>query len=137
MIRRISYGAAATAFVFVGLWFVIGLLLLWSPIPAALGIHGRMFVAWLALCLFILAGAGAMLTIASFNGIFPPAERPRARPKRAPHTTPVPAGTATNTADGQPQAWSQSPLPDRPPQRTLSTGAGSRAPTQPPARPRR
>ena len=47
MIRRISYRSAATAFVFTGLWFVLGLL--WSPILPALGIRGQMLVAWLLL----------------------------------------------------------------------------------------
>jgi hypothetical protein len=127
MIRRISYRSAATAFVFTGLWFVLGLLLLWSPIPSALGIRGHMFVAWLALFLLILAGSGAMLTMASINGIFPPDDRPQPPPKRAP------AATATRTADGQPQPWSRSPLSERPARRTASTSARPRSP-EPPAR---
>ena len=137
MIRRISYKTAATAFVFTGLWFAIGLLLLWSPIPAALGIRGQMFVAWLTLWLLILAGSGAMLTLASFNGIFPAAEHPHAGTMPAPRTTPTPAPAATTThsADGKPQPWSQSPLPERPPRRTRSTGARPRSPEQPPAQP--
>ena len=69
MIRRISYRSAATAFVFAGLWFVLGLLLLWSPIPGALGIRTQMLLAWLFLFLLILAGSGAMLTLASYNEI--------------------------------------------------------------------
>jgi hypothetical protein len=125
MIRRISYRSAITAFVFTGLWFVLGLLLLWSPIPSALGIRGHMFIAWLALFLLILAGSGAMLTMASINGIFPPDERPQPKP--------APAATATHTADGQPQPWSKSPLPERPARRTLSTSARPRSP-EPPAR---
>jgi hypothetical protein len=128
MIRRISYRSATTAFVFTGFWFVLGLLLLWSPIPGALGIRAHMFIAWLALFLLMLAGSGAMLTMASFNGIFPPRERPRP-PKR-----PAPTATATHTADGQPQPWSQSPLPERPARRALSSTAARPRGPEPPAR---
>lgn len=122
MIRRISYRSAATAFVFTGLWLVLGLLLLWSPIPSALGIRGQMLVAWLLLFLVILAGSGAMLTLASINGIFPPASRPRraARPAQ----TPAPNANAMRTPDGQPMPWTQSPLPQRPLRRTTTTAQG-------------
>ena len=123
-----------TAFVFTGLWFVIGLLLLWSPIPSALGIGGQLFVAWLTLWLLMLAGSGAMLTLASFNGIFP-TQSLRSGPKPPRHATP--AATATHTADGQPQAWSRSPLSDGPPRRTVASSARPRTPEPPPARPGR
>jgi hypothetical protein len=127
MIRRISYRAAATAFVFTGLWFVIGLVLLWSPIPSVLGIDGPMFVAWLLLLLVILAGSGAMLTLASINGVFPPAERPRARrPAPAPSVSPV--AQASRTPDGKPLPWTSSPLPQRPARRSSTT-----APIRPPS----
>ena len=128
MIRRISYRSATTAFVFTGLWFLLGFLLLWSPIPSALGIRGHMFTAWLVLFLLILAGSGAMLTIASFNGIFPSHER------ECPPRRPAPSATATHTADGQPQPWSQSPLPERSARHTLSTTARRRRSPEPPAR---
>ncbi len=133
MIRRISYRSAATAFVFTGLWFVIGLVLLWSPIPSALGIGGPMLVAWLLLFLVILAGSGAMLTIASFNGIFPPAERPQ--PRRATPAPPVsPLAEAFRTPDGKPLPWTSSPLPERPARRASTTTAiRPRSPDRPPA----
>ena len=71
MMRRVTYRSAVTAFVFTGLWFVLGLLLLWSPIPGSLGIRAEMLVAWLMLFLLIMAIAGAMLTLASYNDMFP------------------------------------------------------------------
>lgn len=79
MLRRISYRSAATAFVFTGLWFVIGLLLLLSPIPGALGIGRQMFAAWLVAFLLALGASGAALFLAAVNGIFPPIVRPPAR----------------------------------------------------------
>jgi hypothetical protein len=78
--RRISYRTAVTAFVFAGLWFVIGLFLFWTPVPHALGIRGDLFVAWLLLFFAILALSGLTLVIASINGIFPPNVR---APRRA------------------------------------------------------
>jgi hypothetical protein len=128
MIRRITYRSAATAFVFTGLWSVLGLLLLWSPIPSALGIRGQMLAAWLVLLLVILAGAGAMLTLASFNGIFPAAERTL----RAVGSSP--AADPALTPDGKPMPWTQSPLPQRPPRRATTTTAVRPRPSgQPPA----
>jgi hypothetical protein len=133
MIRRITYRAAATAFVFTGLWFVIGLVLLWSPIPAALGIGGPMFVAWLLLFLVILAGSGAMLTLAAFNGVFPPAERPQPR-RPAPASSVSPVAEAFRTPDGKPLPWTSSPLPERPARRASTTTAvRPRSPGRPPA----
>ena len=58
-------------FVFTGLWFGIGVVLLMTPIPGALGIGDQMFVAWLLLFLTILALSGATLTMAAINGMFP------------------------------------------------------------------
>jgi hypothetical protein len=126
MIRGIGYRTAATIFVFTGLWFVLGLLMLASPIPHALGIGGAMFVAWLLLFLAMLALAGASLTMAAINGLFPPAEPRAARAavqqaatvsaaRRDSHAI---AATATHDADGRPLPWTQSPLPERAPRRT-------------------
>jgi hypothetical protein len=123
MIRGIGYRTAATIFVFTGLWFILGLLMLASPVPHALGIGGAMFVAWLLLFLAMLALAGASLTMAAINGLFPPSE-PRATRVVSP-PPPVVAGrdprasaaTATHDADGRPLPWTQSPLPERAPRR--------------------
>jgi hypothetical protein len=71
MFRRVSYRTAVTAFVFTGLWFMLGLMLLFTPIPGALGIRGEMFVAWLMLFFATLALSGLTLVIAAINGIFP------------------------------------------------------------------
>ena len=81
MLRRINYRHAANAFVFTALWFVIGAIALWSPIPGALGIAGEMFAAWLMLFFVILSVAGSVLTIAALNAAFPvePASRTRNR----------------------------------------------------------
>ena len=137
MIRRISYRSAVTAFVFTGLWFALGLLLLWSPILSALGIRGQMLVAWLLLFFVMLAGSGAMLTIASFNGIFPPDER--AAPRRAIAAPRAQAPEPMVTPDGKPMPWMESPLPQRPARRGASTTAPVRSQPsgQPPARRRR
>jgi hypothetical protein len=78
--RQIGYRAAATASVFTTLWFVLGLLLISTPLPGALGIGAQLFTAWLLLFLGILAVAGAVLVVASYNGLFPPNVR-------APRTT--------------------------------------------------
>ena len=122
MMRRISYRSAVTAFVFTGLWFVLGLLLLWTPIPSALGIRGQMLVSWLLLFLVILAGSGAMLTLASFNGIFPPPERPvRPRAIAPPQTASAPEPMVT--PDGKPMPWMESPLPQRPARNGSTTTA--------------
>ena len=132
MLRRIGYRAAATVFVFAGLWFVLGLLVLATPVPHALGIGSALFVAWLLLFLTVLALAGASLTMAAINGLFPPrarrtagvaAARPassRAPRGRRPDAPPATAATATHDADGRPLPWTQSPLPDRTPRRTTS-----------------
>jgi hypothetical protein len=130
MMRGIGYRAAATVFVFAGLWFVLGLLMLASPIPHALGIGSEMFVAWLLLFLAILAMAGGSLTMAAINGLFPPSEMPRAARRRAERASrePVAAGyasphhddNATHDAQGRPLPWTQSPLPPRPARRAVS-----------------
>ena len=77
--RRISYRTAANTFIFTALWLLIGALMLWSPVPGALGIAGGMFTAWLLLFFAALASAGALLTIAAINAAFPP---PAASPAR-------------------------------------------------------
>ncbi len=88
MLRRINYRHAANAFVFTALWFVIGAVALWSPIPGALGIAGGMFAAWLVLLFIVLAVAGSVLTVAALNAAFPsPLAAPpisRAMPERSP-----------------------------------------------------
>jgi hypothetical protein len=82
MLRRISYRTAATAFVFTGLWFVLGLFLLWTPIPHVLGIRGALFPAWLILFLLELGVAGLTLFVAAINGMFPPNVRAPSRAER-------------------------------------------------------
>ena len=131
MIRRVSYRSAVTAFVFAGLWFVLGLLLLWSPVPGALGIRGNMTMAWLLLFLVIFAGAGATLTLASYNGIFPSDDAPAPTPQPQ-EQQPEPLVTP----DGKPLPWTQSPLPSRPAKRAASTTTTALRPRpseQPPA----
>ncbi len=80
--RSVTYRTAAFAFIFTSLWFIIGLLVLWSPLFSALGIHGGMFVAWLLLFFAVLGASGVTLIIASFNAAFPP--NPRRPHRRAP-----------------------------------------------------
>jgi hypothetical protein len=134
MMRRISYRSAVTAFVFAGLWFVLGLLLLWSPIPGALGIRGQMLVAWLFLFLLVLAGSGAMLTLASYNGIFPPDELPAPKPALPAARAPELPADPVMTTDGKPMPWTQSPLPERPARhKTSNTAVRQRTSGQPPA----
>jgi hypothetical protein len=70
-IRRIDYRLATNAFIFTGLWFVIGAILLWSPAPGALGIGGELFAVWLVLFFVMLAASGSFLTAASLNAAFP------------------------------------------------------------------
>ncbi len=113
---------------FAGLWFVLGLLLLWSPIPGALGIRSELLMAWLLLFLLVLAGSGAMLTLASYNGMLPPDDAPAPRAQPSAQTEPL------VTADGKPMPWTQSPLPARPARRTANTTTTIRSRTseQPP-----
>jgi hypothetical protein len=84
MLRRIDYRAALNAFAFTGLWFAIGAIVQWSPLPAALGIAGAMFAAWLILFFLALMVAGSLLTVAALNAAFPPhaAGPTRDRPAR-------------------------------------------------------
>ncbi len=105
MIRKIDYRLAVNAFVFCGLWFVIGAIALWSPVPGALGISGELFAVWLVLFFLSLAAAGSLLTIASLNQFFPShAQSPPAG--RAPAPRPA---TTTLWAPNTPRAPSKSP----------------------------
>jgi len=109
-IRRIDYRLAVNAFVFTGLWFVIGAVLLWSPIPGALGIGGEMFGAWLVLFFLAMAGAGSVLTIASLNAVFP----------QRPHSPPAGPARAALPRHTQPSMWAPGasnapPSPANPP----------------------
>lgn len=133
VLRRVDYRIAINLFVFTGLWFVIGAMLLWSPVPGALGIGSGLFVMWLLLFFGVLAVAGSALTIAAINVAFPGAEPPSPR-TRISHPTPVastapppPAGTASQTTPSQTPMWapphadaptpenSPNPPPDAPP----------------------
>ena len=112
-------------FAFTGMWFVFGLIVLWSPIPGALGIGSQMLLAWGLIFLVVLGIAGASLTIAAINGIFPPAQPPAARrraggPARS-REVPLPLENETT-------AWT-SPLPQRPSGRSTGTAA---TPVRPP-----
>lgn len=84
MLRSVSYRSAVHLFVFTGLWLVIGMIALWSPVPGALGIEGGFFVLWLLLFFALLAVSGGALTLAGLNGAFPPDEQ--APPRRSPAT---------------------------------------------------
>ena len=75
MIRKIDYRFAANAFIFCALWFLIGAILLLSPLPGKLGIGGEMFAVWLVLFFLAMASAGSLLTVASLNTLFPPHSR--------------------------------------------------------------
>lgn len=115
MLRLITYRHALTALIFAALWFVLGLVLLFSGIPGNLGIGREMFTAWLLLWFAISAIAGGALTMAAINGIWPPVERPPSHGHRAPvapptHTTASPDAHADG---GRPLPWSASPLPGR------------------------
>ncbi len=71
MLRKVGYRVAITSFAFTALWLFLGLLLLSTPVPHALGIGGGMFVAWVLIFLLALGGSGLLLFIAALNGIFP------------------------------------------------------------------
>ena len=75
--RRLRYRHAAISLVFTSLWFVLGFILLWSPVPGALHIHSMMLGAWLLLFFGMVAISGLVLMAASFNGAFPPGGRRR------------------------------------------------------------
>jgi len=103
--HRITYRTAAYGFLIAALWLVLGALLLLSPVPRALDIAWQFFAAWMVLFLLLLAGAGALLTVASLNGLFGPPRRPRAKAMRR---TPAPgtlwAPPAGNAQPSRPDA---------------------------------
>ena len=88
MLRQITYRTAINAFIFTGLWLAIGGIVMWSPIPEALGISGPMFAAWLLLLFAMLALAGGALTMAALNTAFPP--RDRNQPPQSPNARRAP-----------------------------------------------
>ena len=102
--RGVNYTAAATALVFTGLWFLFGVAVQLSPIPGTLGIGSEMFVAWVLLFFVILGIAGATLTLAAINGIFPRTRRTNASYASAPPSR-------QPTAPDPRLPWSASPLP--------------------------
>ena len=70
-LRTIDHVLPRNAFIFAALWFIIGAIMLWSPIPGELGIGAELFAVWLVLFFLALAAAGSLLTIASLNTLFP------------------------------------------------------------------
>lgn len=87
---QVSYRSAATAFVFTGLWFVLGIVFLFSPIAGSLGIRAEMFTAWLLLFFVAMGASGAMLLLASLHGLFgADSGAGRHRPARMPHASSI------------------------------------------------
>jgi hypothetical protein len=113
--RRLTYRHALTGFFFTFCWLVLGFLLVISGIPGKLGIGSDFGLAWFAILILSLGGGGALLTLASYNGLFPPAQQPPGVAKTASssRTTPKADGVAS-------RAWSR-PLPSR-----TATGRTSR-----------
>lgn len=68
MLRATTYRTAAVGLAFTALWFVLGLFVISTPVPGALGIASQLFVAWLLLFLGITAVTGALLIAAAANG---------------------------------------------------------------------
>jgi hypothetical protein len=130
VLRRIGYRQAVTMFAFTGMWFIFGLIVVWSPIPGALGIGDEMLFAWGLLFLVVLAIAGASLTLAAINGLFPPAPRPVAR--RAAHGA-VRTREVPLSVEDESTAWT-SPLPQRPVSRPTGTSTTPVRPARPNAR---
>lgn len=84
-----------TAFVFTACWGVLGFLFLLSPIPGALGVATGLIEIWLIGSFVTVGIAGAMLTLAAVNGLFPPAEStPSSKP-----AGPTPARTTDHAPD--------------------------------------
>ncbi len=107
MLRRVGYRQAAVAVVFTSLWFVLGFLLLRSPVPGALHIQSKLLVAWLLLFFAMLAIDGIILMLASINGAFPPASTRPARPAgrhagAPPQTGHPPTAAQAQHATGRP-----------------------------------
>jgi hypothetical protein len=110
--RRISYRHAFTAFFFTACWLIFGFLFLMTPLPDSLGVTGQMLAAWIVLFFVFMAASGAMLTLASINGIWPPVARP---PRRTSSRLSSPSRTTAGTPsahDASSQAWTR-PLPPR------------------------
>jgi hypothetical protein len=109
MLRRIGYRAALTAFTFTALWLFLGLLLLATPVPHALGIGGELFVAWVLIFLLALGCSGLLLFVAALNGLFPQNVRaPRSAERLWAATAHLPSAS----------------LPSRPPSRRRASGHG-------------
>lgn len=106
MIGKITYRTAAYLFLFLGLWFAIGGIVLLSPIPGALGIGSELFVVWLMLFFIIMAVAGGALVAASVNAArnTPRGPSPRPAPAARAHASdapsPRPEGGAGLRQDG-------------------------------------
>jgi len=88
LIRQVDYRAAAYAFIFTGLWFVLGALLLWVELPSAMGIGGEFFAMWLIIFFLALGASGFVLSAAALNAAFPPVET-RAVRRRATRQAPA------------------------------------------------
>ena len=108
MLRRINYRTAANAFIFTALWFVIGAIALWSPVPGALGIAGEMFAAWLVLFFVIMSAAGSLLTVAALNAAFPPQPAAPPRDRAMPARSPLQGGPSAGAPMWAPPASSAS-----------------------------
>jgi hypothetical protein len=113
MMRRVSYRTAFNAFVFTGLWLVLGGLVALSPAPRALGIDYGFFAAYVILFFVLLALSGVVLTLAAINTAFPAQRsRPPARPK------------ATRETSAAPPPWPSQPTHAPTPARRGSTRQG-------------
>jgi hypothetical protein len=93
MLRGVTYRTAATAAIFLALWFLIGFVVLRSPLPGWLGIGNAFFSAWLLLFFACMALTGIIFIAAAGNAAFPPRprfpERPLPRMSDAPpHVAP-------------------------------------------------
>lgn len=121
MMRQISYRTAINAFAFTGLWFAIGGITLWSPIPGALGIAAPMFTAWLLLLFAMLALAGGMLTVAALNAAFPLEEKRQRPPAWTKQPRPVRSDSAQTPIWAPP---ARPAAPARPPAKASSESRG-------------
>ena len=105
MIRDIRYSSALYAFSFTALWFVLGAVLLITPILSALGIGGEFFAVWLLLFFVSLGLSGFVLTAAALNTAFerqgtgvPTRRRTIAAPPRSKETLWAPPSSSTGAA---------------------------------------
>jgi hypothetical protein len=99
MLRQVTYRTAVNLIIFTTLWFVVGAIVMWSPVPGALGISEGFFIAWLFLFFMVLAATGASLTVAAWNEVFPPHQGRGARRRAAA------AQQAAAQATAQKQGW--------------------------------